>query len=425
MRRQPGFLLISSAMEKIEGTSNNTGGLKFLVRALHYRNYRLFFIGQGLSLIGTWMQIIAVIWTVYDLTNSAVLLGVVAFCGQIPTFLLAPLGGVAADKWSRRRILLVTQSLSLIQALILAALALSGHIQVWHIIALSILLGLINAFDVPCRQAFVLDMIEKKEDIVNAIALNSSMFNGARLIGPSIAGILIASVGAGICFLINALSFLAVLVALGAMRIAPKRNETGDAPLARQLKEGLAYAFGMKPIRDILLLLSLVSLFGLSYPVLMPIFAIEILGGDARTLGFLMAAIGIGALLGTLQLALQKDVKKINAAIYKATFIFGACLVAFSFSRQLWLSLIFLFCVGFGLIVQMASSNTVLQSIVSDDKRGRVMSLYTMAFMGMSPFSSLLAGFLATKIGAPSTIFYSGLACILGGLFFRFHLRRW
>ena len=386
--------------------------------AFRSRNYRLFFLGQGISLIGSWMTQIATIWLVYHLTNSPLLLGVVGFASQIPSFVLSPFGGVFVDRFSRHRILIGTQILSMIQSLALAVLALSGVIQIWHIIVLSLFQGLITAFDSPARQAFVTEMVEKKEDLANAIAINSTMFNGARLIGPAIGGLLIASVGAAYCFLIDGLSYIAVIAALLAMRIKPKTiNITTQNPLQR-IKEGFVYAFGFPPIRAILLLLALVSLMGMQYTVLVPIFAEKILHGGPETLGFLMAASGVGALAGGTYLATRKSILGIGKLIALAPGILGTGLIALSLSRVLPLSLLMMLLVGFGTIIQIAGSNTFLQTIVDDDKRGRVMSIYTMAFLGMIPFGNLLGGALADRIGAPNTLIIAGSACILGSVVF-------
>jgi len=393
-------------------------GLRLIFRALSHRNYRLFFGGQGISLIGTWMQQIAMSWLAYRLTHSALLLGVIGFTSRIPTFLLASLAGVLADRWNRHRILVITQTLSMVQAMILAILVLTETVAVWHIISLSLLLGLINALDIPARQSFVVDMIERREDLGNAIALNSSIVNGARLIGPSIAGILIATLGEGMCFFINGLSFIAVIMALLAMKIAPKQREMQSWQVFQRLKEGFSYAFGFAPIRSVLLLLALVSLMGMPYTVLMPIFAENILHGGPKALGFLMGATGVGAIVGSIYLASRKSVLGLGRIIVISSNLFGVGLIAFSLSRFFWLSLLFMLLTGFGMMVQMASSNTVLQTIVEEDKRGRVMSFYTMAFMGMVPFGSLLAGSLANKIGAPNTVMIGGVACILGSLIF-------
>jgi len=391
--------------------------MKFALRALQHRNYRLFVVGQGISLIGSWMQVIAVGWMTYRLTNSAFLLGLVGFFGQLPTFLFAPIAGVLADHWNRRRILIVTQAMAMIQAFMLAVLSLSGAITVWQIMVLSIFLGLINSFDMPVRNAFVIDMVDKK-DLSNAIALNSLMFNGARLLGPSLAGVLIALVGEGTCFLINSLSFLAVIAALSAMRLEAKKAPQKRESVVNGLREGFMYVANHAPIRYILLLVTLISVMGMSYATLMPVFARDVLGGGPHTLGFLMGAVGIGALIGGSYLALRKNIRGLEKVIPAMAFIFGASLIAFSFSRTLWISLLLMLIVGFGMIAQMASSNTLLQSLADDDKRGRVMSFYTVAFMGMVPFGSLLAGAMADKIGAPLALSISGAICIIGAVAF-------
>ena len=364
------------------------------------------------------MQQIAINWLVYRLTNSALLLGVVGFTSRIATFLLASLAGVLADRWNRHRVLVITQTASMIQAMVLAVLVLTGTIAVWHIIVLSLLLGLINALDVPTRQSFIVDMIEKREDLGNAIALNSSMVNGARLIGPSVAGILIATLGEGICFLLNGLSFIAVVVALLAMKIKPKNREIQNSHVLQGLKEGYSYAFGFAPIRSVLLLLALVSLMGMPFTVLMPIFAEKILQGGPKTLGFLLGATGVGAIAGSIYLASRKSVVGLGRIVVISSNLFGIGLVAFSLSRVFWLSLLIMLVIGFGMMVQMASSNTILQTLVEEDKRGRIMSFYTMAFMGMVPFGSLLAGSLANSLGAPQTVMIGGIACILGSVVF-------
>jgi MFS family permease len=399
-----------------------TSGWRQTLRALRSRNYRLFFAGQGISLIGTWMQRIALQWLVFRLTHSAVMLGVVGFAGQIPTFLIAPLAGVLSDRWNLRRLVVATQVLSLVQATILAALTLTDKITVWSALALSVLLGLINGFDIPARQTFVVQMVETPGDLPNAIALNSFLVNGARLVGPSAAGVLIALLGEGQCFLLNALSYVGVIAALLAMKLTGQRRPTRHAAVLHDLKEGLTYAFGFAPIRAVLLLLALVSLVGMPYAVLMPIFATNILHGGPQTLGFLMAASGLGAVTGAVYLARRTSVVGLGRTIARAALFFGAGLIAFSFSSLLWLSLALMVITGFAMMQQMAASNTVLQAIVDDDKRGRVMSFYTMAFMGMAPFGSLLAGTLAQWIGAPRTLMLGGAGCIVGAVVFGVYL---
>ena len=392
--------------------------LQLLLRALRSRNYRLFFTGQSISLVGTWMQQVAMSWLVYRLTGSAFLLGVVGFVGQIPTFLLAPVAGVLADRWDKRRLLIATQTLSMLQAAALAFFVLAGTVQVWQIVTLSLILGIISTFDIPARQSFIVEMVDNREDLGNAIALNSSMFNAARLIGPSIAGLLVAAVGEGICFIVNAFSYLAVIVALAAMRLTPGKPEKARRHILHELREGVGYAFGFSPIRSILLLIALVSLMGMPYSILMPVFARDILHGGPHTFGFLMAASGCGALASTVYLASRKNVLGLGRIIVMATTLFGAGIIAFSFSGSLPLSLLFLCITGFGGMALIASSNTILQTIVEDDKRGRVMSLFTMAFIGMAPFGSLIAGSLANTIGARNTLLIGGVSCLAGGALF-------
>lgn len=394
-------------------------GAGFMVRALRHRNYRLFFSGQSVSLIGTWMTRIATSWLVYRLTGSALLLGLVGFAGQIPSFLLAPFAGVLIDRWDRHRLLIVTQILAMIQSAALAVLALTGVINIWHVLALSLFQGLINAFDMPARQAFVVQMVEDRADLSNAIALNSSMVNAARLLGPSIGGVLIAVVGEGWCFFWDALSYLAVIASLVLMRLPPTpKRAAGTSKVLPELREGLAYVAASTPIRSILLLLALVSLVGMPYTVLMPVFASTILHGGPHTLGFLMAATGVGALVGAVFLARRRSVLGLGKVIPITAALFGASLAAFSLSRFLGLSLVLLLFTGVGFMVTMSASNTVLQTLVEDSKRGRVMSLYTMAIMGMTPFGSLLAGGLASRIGAPRTLLFGGLGCILAAGWF-------
>jgi len=392
--------------------------LKNTFRSLKHPNFRLFFGGQSFSLIGTWIQRIALPWLVYDLTKSVLLLGIVGFVGQIPTFLLAPYAGVVADRWNKYHILLVTQVLSMMQAGLLAALVLTNTINVWSIILLSIVLGCINAFDTPARQSFLIDMVEDKKDLGNAIALNSSMFNGARLIGPSIAGILIATAGEGICFLINAISYCFVLGSLLLMKVTPKIKIQEKMSVLKDFKEGLAYSLEIAPIKFTLLLLTIIGLSGMPYTVLMPVFSREILHGGAHTFGFLMGAAGLGALFSALFLATKNTFNGIEKYIGFASGIFGTALILFSFSRSFFLSIFLMAVVGFSMVFLTASCNTLLQTVSDDGKRGRVMSLYTMAFMGTAPFGSLLAGSLAKVVGVPYTFLIEGFCCIVGGLIF-------
>src|SRR4051812_25433927 len=391
-----------------------------LFRALSHKNYRLFFSGQSISMIGTWMTRIATSWLVYQLTGSAMLLGVVGFAGQIPSFLLAPFAGVFIDRWNRHKVLVWTQVLAMVQSAALAILTFSGLIKIWHIIALSVFQGLINAFDMPARQTFLIQMVEDRSDLPNAIALNSSLVNGTRLLGPSIAGVIIAVVGEAWCFMIDAISYIAVIASLLAMTITPAEVETVVRKLniGHQLKEGWNYVYNNPAISKILLLLAIVSLVGMPYTVLMPIFANEILQGGPYTLGFLMAASGTGALTGALFLAARRSVLGLGRFIPGMAAVFGSGLIMFSFSRAIWLSLILMFVTGLGFMVQMAVSNTLIQTIVEEDKRGRVMSFYTMAFMGTAPFGSLLAGFVAERIGAPYTLLFGGAGCVVGAIWF-------
>ena len=391
---------------------------KSFLPALRSRNYRLFFAGQGVSLIGTWMTQIATVWLVYNLTHSALMLGIVGFTSQIPSFILAPFGGVIVDRFDRHRILIGTQVLAMVQSLTLAALALSGVVQIWHIIVLSFVQGLINAVDAPARQAFAVELVEQREDLANAIAINSTMFNGARLIGPAIGGLVIARVGEAYCFLIDGLSYIAVIIALLAMRFKPKTRSIATSNPWQDVKDGINYAFMSLPIRSILILSALVSLMGMQYTVLVPIFADKILGGNVQTLGFLMAASGVGALFGGIYLISRQTVIGLGKLVIIGPISLGIGLIIFALSRFLPLSLGAMFLMGLGTILQIAAGNTIVQTIVDDDKRGRVMSLYTMSFLGVTPFASLLGGTLATYIGATNTLLIAGVSCILGALFF-------
>ena len=392
--------------------------LKNMFRALRYRNFRLFFAGQTVSLVGTWMQQIAMSWLVYRITGSAFLLGVVAFSAQIPNFVMSPVAGVFADRWNKHRILLVTQALAMLQALVLAALTLTGTIEAWHIIVLAVFLGCVNSLEIPARQSFIVDMVEKKENLGNAIALNSLMFNAARLVGPSVAGIAIAVAGEGVCFLANGISFFAVIASLAAMKLKPRPPAKKEVHIMEGLREGFVYAFGFPPIRLILSLLSVMSLMGMSYFVLMPVFAKDVLGGGAETLGFLMASGGVGALVATLYLASRRTIVGLGKMIPVSALMFASGLMLFAISRTLWLSFAILAFAGFGMMVNMAACNTILQTIADDDKRGRVMSFYAMAFLGVAPFGSLLAGTLASRIGATNTLIIGSATCMFAAVVF-------
>lgn len=397
------------------------GSLKFALRALTHRNYMLFFAGQTTSLVGTWMTRLAQSWLVYRLTGSAFLLGLVGFSGQIPTFLLGPFAGVWVDRLDRHRVLVVTQALSMVQSFALAALTLTHRITVPQIVWLSVFQGLINAFDMPARQAFVIEMVESREDLPSAIALNSSMVNASRLIGPSIAGAVIAAVGEGWCFFIDGVSYIAVIASLLAMhlvrrQIAARASYKGHG--WEEFVEGWHYVTRSVAIRSLLLLLALISLVGMPYTVLMPIFAGDVLHGGAHTLGFLMGASGVGALVSAGMLAARKSVLGLGRIVAMTAAIFGAALIGFSASRMLWLSLLMMVATGFGMMQTMAAINTVLQTIVDEDKRGRVMSFYSMSFVGMAPFGSLIAGGVASHVGAPWTLAVGGAMCVVGALWF-------
>jgi MFS family permease len=401
----------------------NGGGLSHAWRALGHRNYRLFFGGQSISLVGTWMTRIATGWLVYRLTGSALLLGTVGFVGQIPTFLLAPVAGVWVDRWDRHKVLVWTQALAMAQTLLMAALTLSGHITIPWILVLSAFQGVINAFDMPGRQAFLIEMVEDKRDLGNAIAMNSSMFNLARLVGPSLAGLLIAATSEGWCFLIDGVSYMAVLASLLMMRLTtppPARVETSTLAA---LREGWTYVSGSLPIRTILTMFALISLMGLPYMVLMPVFAAKVLGGGPHTLGFLTGAVGVGALISAVSLAARRNVLGLGRMIPVAAAAFGLGLIGFGLSTNFWISMAMVLVAGFGMAQGMAASNTIIQTIVSEDKRGRVMSYYTMAFIGMAPFGSLLAGSLAQAMGAPRTVMLNGATVLVGAAWFVTRLR--
>lgn len=396
---------------------------RLVLRALRHRNYRLFFGGQGISLIGTWMTRVATGWLVYRLTGSAFLLGLVSFASQIPILLLGPFAGVWVDRLNRHRVLVITQILSMLESFALAGLALMHIITVPEIIWLNLFQGAVNSFDMPARQAFVIEMVEEPGDLGNAIALNSSLVNAARLIGPSVAGLIIAAVGEGYCFLIDGISYIAVIASLLAMTIVPRLKERKHESVLAELREGWDYVRGFRPIWSILLLLALISLVGMPYTALMPIFAGKILHGGANTLGFLMAAIGVGALIGAIALAARKTVLGLGRLIPITCAGFGAGLIAFSSSRWFWLSMLMLVGTGYCFMQEMAASNTILQTIVEDKKRGRVMSFYAMAFQGVAPFGSLMAGAAAARIGAPETLMIGGGICIVGAGFFAMQLR--
>jgi MFS family permease len=394
-------------------------GFKFTFRALKYRNYRLFFTGQSVSLIGMWIQNVAMGWLVYRLTSSATLLGVVGFAETIPILFLTPFAGVLVDRWNRRRIFIVTQLMFMIQALMMSLLILTDMIEIWHILILSVFLGMINAIDATTRQSFWMEMIEDKEDLGNAIALNSSMYNGARLVGPVFGGIVIAAVGEGICFLLNGISYIAIIIALLAMKLSPKVQEAGKTNFMQELKQGIKYASGILPIRYTLLLVAFISFIANPYLVLMPVIAKEILGGGAKVLGYLVGCSGLGALIGAIFIASQKSNRNLAYFIFAGAFISGVGFIVFSISKIILLSLISVFVISFGIMMIIAFSNILIQTVVDDDKRGRVIALHVLALMGMTPFGNLMLGSLSSRISAPHTFFIVGIIVVLGALAYR------
>ena len=383
--------------------------LSELTRAFKHRNYRLFFSGQLISLTGTWMQSVAESWLVYRLTGSSALLGVSAFASQIPVFLFATIGGTVADRVNRHRIIVVTQTTSMVLPLILAALTLTGRVHVWHVFVLAACLGIVNAFDIPARQAFLVDMVGR-DDLMNAIALNSSMVNGARIVGPAVAGVMVAVVGEGWCFLINGVSYIAVIAGLLMMHVPARPRAARPSPI-RETIDGFRFVASTAPVLALLVLLGLISFAGMPYAVLMPVFAESILHGGARGLGLLMGASGFGALAGALSLASRRGVRGLGSWVVFSAAGFGAALMLFSLSHTFWLSALLLIPVGGAMMVQMASSNTLIQAMVPDELRGRVMAVYSMMFMGMAPFGALWAGWVAERIGAPHTVAIGGVAC--------------
>jgi MFS family permease len=389
-----------------------------LTRALRSRNYRLFFGGQSVSLIGTWITRIATSWLVYRLTGSVLLLGIVGFCGQIPTLLFAPFTGVLVDRMDRHRILVVTQILSMIQSFALAALVFTGQISVAWVLVLQVAQGIINAFDTPARQAFVVEMVEDRADLPNAIALNSTMVNASRILGPSIGGLVIAAVGEGWCFFADGVSYIAVIISLLVMDVVQRQIPSRNTSMMEELRTGFRYVWQFLPVRSALTLLAIVSTMGMPYTVLMPAIALNLLHGGPHTLGFLMTASGVGALLGALYLASRRSVLGLGRVMIYSTALFGAGLVAFSFSRVLWLSLLILPLIGAGMMVTMAASNTIIQTIVEEKLRGRVMAFYAMAFLGTAPIGSLIAGVVADRIGPTRTITIGGALCLVASVWF-------
>lgn len=394
-----------------------------VLRALSQRNFRLYFMGQGASLVGTWMQSIALSWLIYRLTGSPFMLGLANFVGQIPILFLAPFGGVWSDRMNRRRAMLLTQALSLGQAALLAILAFGGWIEVWHLMVAAAFLGIVNAFDAPLRQAFLLELVGSREHLPNAIALNSAMMNGSRLVGPALAGIVLAFSSEAWCFLLNALSYLAVIASLAAMRLATPQPKQGQGHWLGGLKEAVRFAFGFAPSRILLGLVALMSFVATPYASLMPVFARDILGGGAHTLGMLAGAAGAGAMAGVLLLAARKTAAGLERLIAVAGICAGTGLILFSLSRTLWLSLTLLPLVGFGIIATAASVNTIMQLVAPDAMRGRLVSLHVAAFLGVMPLGSLAFGLLAEHIGAPATVAAGGTLCLLGAAWFATRLR--
>jgi MFS family permease len=400
------------------------GGISHAWRALRHRNFQLFFVGQTISVIGTWMTRLATSWLVYKMTDSALYLGIVSFAGQIITFLLGPFAGVIVERLNRRQMLVWTQVFAAVQSLALAALALTHVITLWEVIALNAFQGLINAFDMPGRQSFLVQMVDDRADLSNAIAINSSMANGARLIGPAIAGLVIAGVGEGWCFLIDGVSYFAVIASLLMMRIHPLDIRRKTQSMFAEMREGWDYVTTFRPIRTILVLFALLSMLGYSYSVLLPLFAADVLRGGPATLGWLTGASGVGALTSAISLAVRKTAVGLTRMVQIASVMLGTALIGFGFSHALWLSLLLMVLVGFGMMQCASASNTIIQSLVTDDKRARVMSYYTMAFFGAAPFGSLMAGALAHRIGAPHTVLFTGACCLLSALWFTMELAK-
>jgi MFS family permease len=390
-------------------------------RALRHRNYRLFFSGQLISLVGTWMQSVAESWLVYRLTGSAVLLGVAGFAGQIPVLFLATIGGSVADRYNRHRILVATQTISMLLPLVLAALVFTGRVHVWQVFTLAAMLGVVNAFDIPARQAFVVEMVGK-EDLVNAIALNSSIVNAARAIGPAVAGVLLAAVGEGWCFLLNGVSYIAVITGLLLMQLPRRMQAEHPAKALAGFTQGFRYVRHTTPVRDLMLMVALISFAGQPFATLMPIFAEDVLHGGARGLGLLVASAGLGSFAGAALLASRSTIRGLGRIVGVSAVVFGIALTLFALSTHFWLSAILLAAVGMSMITQAASTNTLIQSMVPDAMRGRVMALYVISFMGMLPIGSLVEGWIAQRIGAPLTVMGGGLVCIAGALVFNLRL---
>ena len=385
-------------------------------RALRHRNFALFVGGQIFALSGYWIQQIALAWLVYRLTGSATLLGVLGFAANLPVLLLAPLAGLWSDRFNRHRMMLATQVLEMLQAITLTVLAFSGAIEVWHIVALTAFLGMCVAVELPVRHAYLLELVDGKDDLSNAVATTSLVANCGRLIGPVVAGVLISRYSEATCFLINALTYIAVLISFALIRVKPRQSAAAHPPMWRGLGEGFAYAWSVLPIRLLLLLLAAVALTAAPYGTLMPAIVHELFAGDAQTLGFLVGAAGMGAVAGTLLLSMRRNVRGLLRFIPLAALAVGLALIALALSRWLPLSLALMSVIGFSILVITVSTNMILQTIVDDDKRGRVMSLYTAAFLGVAPLGALLAGVFADRIGAATTVLAGGVFCVLTGV---------
>jgi len=395
------------------------------LRAFRSKSFRIFYAGQGLSLIGNWIQTVAMSWLVYRVSGSALLLGVTAGAQQLPVLFLSPIAGVWADRVNRRRLLMLIQSLAFVQALTLALLTFTGVVRVPHLIALALFLGIVTAFETPTRQAFLLELIEHREDLPNAIALQSMLFQSTRFVGPSVAGLVLAVLGEAWCFLANALFYLAIIVTYAVVRVKPRKPRDTGVEWWRELASGFAYAFGFTGTRRLLLLLMAMGFFTAPWSSLMPIFAAETFSGDSRTFGFLIGAVGLGAIAGTFALAARGSVRGLGRVVASTTVVAGVALAGFSLSGTLWLSLAFLAVFGAGLVVTAASINTILQTLADEDKRARVISMYVMCFLGFAPIGNFTAGALAEVIGAHRTLLACGLIVILAGGAFALGLKTW
>lgn len=395
------------------------------LRALRHRSFRIFYTGQGLSLLGSWLQTVATSWLVYRLTGSAFMLGLVAGAQQLPMLFVAPVAGVWADRLDRRKLLIVAQTLCAIQALALAALTFAGLVTVWHVVGFALLLGLLNAFETPTRQAFLLEMIGTKEDLPNAIALQSMLFNGARFVGPTIAGLVLAAAGEAVCFLLNGISYVAVVAAYWLIRVHPRERAASPATWWQELHAGFRYAFGSVATRRLIALLAALSCFSAPWMSLMPIYAAETFAGDSRTLGVMVSAVGLGALFGTAFLAMRPNVRGLGRVIATCALVAGAALTAYAVSHWLWFSLAALALFGFGLIAAVASTNTVLQTLADEDKRGRIISIYVMTFLGIAPLGNFVAGTIAERIGVHWTLAGCGVALFAAAAWFALNLDSW